>query len=67
MQRNFILKPKAKRIFNVNNKVDCDLFKKFLVSGGWGSKGCPFVLEEPFTNIPYMIQTKIVAKALKIN
>ena len=66
MLRDFILKIKNKRHFNVNSKVDREIYRNFLVKGGWGSEGCPFLLEEPYNSIPYMIQEKIVCKTLNI-
>lgn len=66
MKREYILKEKAKRTFNVKDKKDLDAYKKFLVSGGWGTEGCPFSLEYPHTNIPYMIQEKIVKNLLNV-
>lgn len=67
MLRDFILKIKNKRHFNVNSKADLEIYKNFVLKSGWGSEGCPFLVEEPYISIPYMIQEKIVAKALKLN
>ena len=60
------LKAKEKRLFNVNSKEDLEAFSKYFTSGKWGPDGCPFILEEPFTNVPYMCKFKIVSKFLKV-
>jgi hypothetical protein len=57
---------KTKRQFDVNNKSDVELFKKFLINQSWGSDGCPFVLEHPYLGIPEMIKDKLVYKYLGI-
>ena len=66
MTHTFILKEKAKRNFNVSDKKDLAVYKKFLVKGGWGAEGCPFALEHPFISIPTMIQDKIVKGLLNV-
>lgn len=57
---------KIRRHFDVNNKKDVDVYRKFLTNSGWGSDGCPFLLEEPFDNIPVMIDNKLIRYFLKI-
>jgi hypothetical protein len=66
MKAIFSLKEKPKRNFDVNNKKDLDIYKKFLTKGGWGAEGCPFVIEHPYVSIPYMIQEKIVKNLLNV-
>jgi hypothetical protein len=66
MQSKLILNSKVKRQFNVNSEVDYKAYKKFLVNGGWGKEGCPFVAEWPWVSVPDMIKTKIVAKTLNV-
>lgn len=66
MKQSFILKEKVKRKFDVKSKKDLDVYKKFLVKGGWGSDGCPFALEHPYVSIPFMIQEKIVNNLLGV-
>lgn len=66
MRTIFMLKEKAKRNFNVNEKKDLDTYKKFLIKGGWGKEGCPFLVEHPYVSIPYMIQEKIVKNLLNV-
>lgn len=55
-----------KRFFNVNEKKDVDVFKKFLKNRAWGKTGCPFILEEPWLSIPDMIKDKLVRHYLKV-
>ena len=55
-----------RRNFNVNSRVDVDLYRQFLLTSTWGENGCPFELEYPFVNIPLMIQDKLVRKHLGI-
>lgn len=66
MTHTFILKQKTKRNFNVTDKKDLSVYKKFLVKGGWGAEGCPFALEHPYVSIPFMIQEKIVKNLLGV-
>lgn len=57
---------KPKRMFDVTNKKDVAVYKKFLQTGAWGGECCPFILEEPFLTIPDMIQDKMVHYYLKV-
>lgn len=66
MAYEYILKQKTKRKFDVKNKKDLDVYKKFLTKNGWGAEGCPFALEYPYVSIPYMIQEKIVKNVLGV-
>ena len=54
-----------RRIFNPSNKEDLKLVRNFLNTNRWGSSGCPFYLEWPFEDIPYMLKTKITEDYLK--
>jgi len=56
------LVPKCK--FDVNNLDDLRAYKRFMTRGGWGSDGCPFVLEKGYTNIPQMLTVKIAEWAI---
>lgn len=53
-------------MFDVTNKKDVELFKKFMVDRAWGPDGCPFILEQPYLDIPEMIKDKITHKHLDI-
>ena len=59
-----IIKPK--RFFNVNDKKDIALAKKFFSTHSWGGDCCPFVLEFPYMTIPDMIRDKLIHKHLGI-
>ena len=48
-----------RRCFDVKSTLDLKIFEKFVINNAWGTSGCPFLLEEPFTNIPDMIRYKI--------
>lgn len=61
-----LLKPKNKHTFDVNSKQDIEVFKRYFETGSWGPEGCPFELEDPFTNVPDMCKDKIVSKFLKV-
>ena len=61
-----ILKLKDKVHFDIADKSHMEIFKKFYTKKAWGGTGCPFVLEEPYTNIPVMIMDKIVKQHLGI-
>jgi hypothetical protein len=54
-----------KRNFNVKNKDDIALLRRFLRMGAWGSP-CPFLLEEPYLNIPDMLKDKYIKNQLGI-
>lgn len=47
-----------KRPFNPANKDDLRAYKRYVDTGGWGGP-CPFELEIPYLEIPYMIADKI--------
>lgn len=61
---NTLLQPK--RYFDVDNKKDVEIFRKFLKNSAWGKDCCPFELEEPHLTIPDMIKDKLVRKYLKV-
>lgn len=48
-----------RRYFSIDSPLDLKIAKNFLINSAWGNTGCPFFLEEPFTNIPDMIRYKI--------
>jgi hypothetical protein len=52
-----------KRIFNPKNKKDIDTFKSFILKNRWGDP-CPFLLEEPYLNIPDMLKDKFIKNVL---
>jgi hypothetical protein len=59
-------KQKEKRVFDVNSKLDIEMFVNFMKTGAWGSKGCQFALEYPYLTVPDMIKDKLLNKFLKI-
>ena len=56
----------VKERFNPYNKNHMQSAKKFFSSYRWGKYGCPFVLEWPYEDIPYMLKTKITEYVLKV-
>jgi hypothetical protein len=54
-----------KHLFNPKNKTDISLLKKFIVEYKWGGP-CPFLLEEPYLNIPAMMKDKYIKHQLGI-
>ena len=51
--------------FDPSNKEDLKSARKFLHDLRWGPDGCPFHLEWPYENVPYMLKTKISEYYLK--
>lgn len=51
--------------FDPNNKDDLRAARKFLHENKWDKGGCPFHLEWPYADIPYMLKTKITEYYLK--
>jgi len=61
------LKLNDRREFDVNSKVDIEIYKHFLVNNNWKNVGsCPFELEYPYNSVPDMIKDKLVRKFLKV-
>jgi hypothetical protein len=60
------LRQSQKRLFNAKNKKDVLAYKKFLLNGGWGNGGCPFILVFPYMTVPHMIQDKIIYNVLGV-
>lgn len=58
---------RTKRNFNVNSKIDVEMYKTFIIEGRWGREGCPFALEYPYLSVPDMIKDKLIHKYLKIS
>lgn len=50
--------------FDPSNKDDLKSARKFLHELKW-ENGCPFYLEWPYADIPYMLKTKITEYYLK--
>lgn len=65
MNKIQILQLNKKRIFKPTHKKDMEIVKEFLRTDQWGPEGCPFVLEWPYMDMPYMLKTKITEFALK--
>ena len=57
---------RTKRVFNVTDKKDVELFTGFLKTGAWGREGCPFTLEYPYLTVTDMIKDKLIHKFLKV-
>lgn len=52
--------------FDINNKTHILWYKNFFITMKWGNTGCPFYLEDPYTNIPQMITDRLIKNYLKI-
>lgn len=46
--------------FDVTNLDHLAKFSYFMKHNAWGREGCPFELEFPYQEIPYMIKDKLV-------
>jgi len=57
---------KPKRLFDVNDKKDVQVYTNFLKTGAWGRNTCPFILEFPYLTIPDMIKDKLIHNFLKV-
>ena len=57
---------RQRKYFDVKSKIDLNIFKHFVIHSAWGKECCPFLLEEPFLNIPDMIRYKITNEFLGI-
>lgn len=55
-----------KEQFSPLNKNHMKLAKEFFRDYKWGQYGCPFILEWPYEDIPYMLKTKITEHILKV-
>ena len=58
---NFI--PKARVVFDPSNNAHMVDFARFIKYNGW-KDGCSYLLEDPFTDIPSMIYSKIANHTL---
>jgi hypothetical protein len=56
--------PKPRRQFDPSNHEDRLDYASFLKYNGWRS-GCPFLLEDPYEDIPTMINAKITENTLR--
>jgi hypothetical protein len=56
--------PKPRRPFDPSNHEDRLDYASFLKYNGWRS-GCPFLLEDPYEDIPTMINAKITENTLR--
>lgn len=52
--------------FDVANPQHVDVYKNFLSNAKWGHSGCPFILEDPFLDIPSMLSHKYVRYILGV-
>lgn len=60
-----VLKTKQLQTFNVKDKAHLAAYSVYFNTGSWGAGGCPFALEEDFTNIPDMCANIIITEYLK--
>lgn len=56
-----------KRNFDPRSREDRDLYRNYLIAGGWGGGGCPFDAELPFLTVPDTINHKLILHALDID
>lgn len=62
-----VIKSSKKRVFDMNNKKDIEIYKSFLETNSWKVSGsCPFNLEYPYLTVPDMIKDKLIRKFLKV-
>lgn len=45
--------------FEPSNKNHMKMVKDFFRDNKWGEQGCPFYLDWPYADMPYMLKTKI--------
>jgi hypothetical protein len=57
---------KSKRFFDPRSKKDMSIVKKFVAEQTWGTDGCPFYLEFPYSTIPDMIKDKVIHNVMGI-
>lgn len=57
------LTPKVRALFNPNNRDHMVDFARFVKYNNW-KNGCDYYLEDPYTDIPTMIRSKIADFAL---
>lgn len=58
---------RQKRVkFDLYNNQHVQLYQQFLIHKKWGTTGCPFELEHPWTSIPDMIKDKLIQHHLKV-
>ena len=51
--------------FDPSNKNHMKLVKEFFRENRWGEQGCPFYLDWPYIDMPYMLKDKITQHTLK--
>lgn len=54
-----VLKPRARVHFDPSNKDHVEDYAKFLKNSNW-TNGCSYLLEQPFHDIPTMINNKLI-------
>lgn len=64
MYRVKVYNPRPRVVFDPSNHEHRLDYAKFLKYNGW-KEGCPFLLEEPYEDIPTMINAKLAAATLK--
>lgn len=57
---------KRYRYFDEYSKKDLEVARDFFLNKSWGAKGCPFILEFPYTSVPGMMKDKLLNKSLGI-
>ena len=53
------IKPRERVIFNPSNKSHLKDYARFLKNSNW-KDGCGYLLEQPFQDIPSMINNKLI-------
>ena len=61
--RKTTLVPRTRVVFDPSNNAHMVDFAKFVKYNGW-KNGCSYFLEDPFTDIPTMIRSKIADHTL---
>ena len=64
--RHRVLKIRARRFFDASKQEDRQAFAGFLQDLKWGTSGCPFILEDNWSDIPTMLAFKVSRHSLSV-
>ena len=64
MYNESVLKPRVRVHFDPSNKDHIEDYANFIKNANW-KIGCKYLLEQPFQDIPSMINNKLIAHFLK--
>lgn len=64
MYHDSILKPRQRIHFDPANKKHVQDYANFIKHSGW-KNGCQYLLEQPYQDIPSMINNKLIKHFLK--